>query len=52
MMLELEPMNRLAAEGQLNAYEHDGFWQPMDTYQESQYLNRLWEECKAPWKIW
>jgi glucose-1-phosphate cytidylyltransferase len=52
MMLELEPMNRLAVEGQLNAYEHDGFWQPMDTYQESQYLNRLWEECKAPWKIW
>ena len=52
MMLELEPMNRLAAEGQLNAYEHDGFWQPMDTYQEALYLNRLWDEGKAPWKIW
>lgn len=52
MMLELEPLSRLAAEGQLNAYEHNGFWQPMDTYQESLHLNRLWEEGKAPWKIW
>jgi len=52
MMLELEPMNRLAAEGELNAYQHNGFWQPMDTYQESQYLNRLWDEGNAPWKIW
>lgn len=52
MMLELEPMSRLAAEGQLNAYEHNGFWQPMDTYAESIYLNRLWSEGKAPWKIW
>jgi glucose-1-phosphate cytidylyltransferase len=52
MMLELEPLSRLASEGQLNAYEHNGFWQPMDTYAENIYLNQLWDEGTAPWKIW
>ncbi|HVY69201.1 MAG TPA: glucose-1-phosphate cytidylyltransferase [Verrucomicrobiae bacterium] len=50
--LEREPMTRLASEGQLNSYRHEGWWQPMDTYQEMQYLNRLWTENKAPWKVW
>jgi len=52
MMLERKPMDDLVADGQLNAYKHDGFWQPMDTYQETQYLNKLWAEKSAPWKIW
>lgn len=52
MMLERKPMDDLVRDGQLNAYKHEGFWQPMDTYQESQHLNKLWAENKAPWKIW
>lgn len=52
MMLERQPMDNLVRDGQLHAYKHEGFWQPMDTYQESQHLNRLWNEDKAPWKIW
>lgn len=52
MMLERRPMDELTRDGQLNAYKHEGFWQPMDTYQESQYLNRLWTEGRAPWKLW
>ena len=52
MMLERRPMDDLVRDGQLHAYKHEGFWQPMDTYQESQYLNRLWSENKAPWKLW
>lgn len=49
MMLEEEPLRRLATEGKLAAYRHDGFWQPMDTYQEFTLLNRLWAESRAPW---
>ena len=52
VMLERKPMDDLVRDGQLNAYKHDGFWQPMDTYQESVYLNKIWAEEKAPWKIW
>lgn len=52
VMLEQEPMQRLAREGQLHAFRHEGFWQPMDTYQEAQHLNSLWEQGQAPWKIW
>jgi glucose-1-phosphate cytidylyltransferase len=52
LMLEQEPIRRIAAEGNLMAYEHTGFWQPMDTYQEYLLLNRLWSEGKAPWRTW
>ena len=52
VMLERQPMDRLVSDGQLHAYKHDGFWQPMDTYQECQHLNKLWAEGKAPWKVW
>jgi len=52
VMLEQEPIRKIAAEGQLLACRHEGFWQPMDTYQEFLLLNRLWNEGKAPWKIW
>jgi glucose-1-phosphate cytidylyltransferase len=52
IMLEQSPMQRMAAEGVLGAYSHTGFWQPMDTFQEFQLLNRLWDAGQAPWKIW
>lgn len=52
VMLERQPMADLVRDGQLNAHRHEGFWQPMDTYQETQYLNTLWETGKAPWKVW
>lgn len=52
VMLEKEPMKRLTAEGELNAYEHTGFWQPMDTFQEFRLLNELWASGQAPWKVW
>jgi glucose-1-phosphate cytidylyltransferase len=49
---EREPMERLAAEGQLGAYFHKGFWQPMDTLRDKRDLEKLWAARKAPWKIW
>lgn len=52
VMLERAPMEKLVADGQISAYRHLGFWQPMDTYQEAQHLNRLWDEGLAPWKVW
>jgi glucose-1-phosphate cytidylyltransferase len=52
VMFERQPMDNLVRAGQLNAYRHDGFWQPMDTYQEAQHLNKLWADGKAPWKVW
>ena len=47
-----EPLMKLAAEGQLMAYEHPGFWQPMDTLRDKHYLEELWQSDKAPWKTW
>lgn len=52
LMFEREPINALVRDGQLHSYRHEGFWQPMDTYQETQYLNQLWATGKAPWKMW
>lgn len=49
---EREPMERLAAEGQMNAFLHDGFWQPMDTLRDKNLLEDLWQSGKAPWKTW
>ncbi len=49
---EQEPLNTLAARGELMAYEHDGFWQPMDTLRDKQLLDDLWASGKAPWKKW
>lgn len=49
---EQYPLKQLAEEGQLMAYEHDGFWQPMDTLRDKVYLESLWREGRAPWKIW
>ena len=51
-VLEQQPLNQLAADGELMAYKHNGFWQPMDTYRETTLLNQMWDEGKAPWKKW
>ena len=51
LVLEIEPMERLAREGQLMAYRHDGFWHPMDTYRDYKLLNELWNSGQAPWKV-
>jgi glucose-1-phosphate cytidylyltransferase len=49
--LEGEPLERLAADGQLMAYRHNGFWHPMDTLRDKQLLESLWASGKAPWKV-
>lgn len=49
---EREPLERLAREGQLAAYPHQGFWQPMDTLRDKIYLEELWQSGAAPWKVW
>ena len=51
-ILEQEPMRRLVQEGQMMVYEHNGFWQPMDTYRDYAYLNELCSKGKAPWIVW
>lgn len=51
-ILEQQPLNRLAAEGQIAAYLHPGFWQCMDTYREQQLLTSMWTSGNAPWKVW
>jgi glucose-1-phosphate cytidylyltransferase len=49
---EQEPLMQLAERGQLMAYEHPGFWQPMDTLRDKHLLESLWTEGRAPWKVW
>jgi len=49
---EQEPMQRLAADGELSVYLHRGFWQPMDTLRDKRQLEDLWASGKAPWKLW
>jgi glucose-1-phosphate cytidylyltransferase len=49
---EQEPLKNLAADGQLMAYQHRGFWQPMDTLRDKQHLETLWAERRAPWRVW
>ena len=51
-MLEMEPYERLANEGQMAAYKHYGFWQPMDTLRDKNYLESQWQSGAAPWKLW
>ena len=51
-MLENEPLERLAREGQLVAYKHDGFWKCMDTLRDKNQLEALWDNGHAPWKVW
>jgi glucose-1-phosphate cytidylyltransferase len=49
---EGQPLSRLAEMGQMMAYQHEGFWQPMDTLRDKTHLEELWETGKAPWKLW
>lgn len=49
---ERDPMQSLAASGQLNAFRHQGFWQPMDSLRDKQLLEDLWQSGRAPWKTW
>ena len=51
-ILEREPMERLARDGQLVAYKHEGFWYAMDTLRDKNHLENLWQSGKAPWKVW
>jgi glucose-1-phosphate cytidylyltransferase len=52
MAWELAPLEGLAADGQLAAFKHDGFWQPMDTLRDRQQLEHFWESGRARWKVW
>jgi len=52
LILEQSPLSQCAKDGELVSFNHDGFWQPMDTYREYQILNKLWAGGKAPWKVW
>jgi glucose-1-phosphate cytidylyltransferase len=49
---EREPLERLAREGQLSAYRHTGFWQPMDSLRDKHVLEDLWNRDSPPWKVW
>ena len=49
---ELAPLEGLAADGQLGAFKHDGFWQPMDTLRDKNHLEQLWAKDQAPWRVW
>jgi glucose-1-phosphate cytidylyltransferase len=51
-VLEREPLERLASEGRLHGYRHEGFWDCMDTYKDAVMLNDLWRDGGAPWKVW
>ena len=51
-ILEQEPLEQLAKDGEIVAYRHDGFWRPMDTYRDTLLLNEIWASGKAPWKVW
>lgn len=52
IMFENEPMEKLASDGQLMCYKHNGFWQCMDTLRDKEKLEELWNKNKAPWKVW
>jgi glucose-1-phosphate cytidylyltransferase len=52
VMLEQEPLDALARAGQLVAYRHRDFWQPMDTLRDRNLLEKLWQSGAAPWKVW
>jgi len=51
-MFEQEPMQKLSARNQVQAFFHRGFWQPMDTLRDKQRLEELWTSGRAPWKTW
>ena len=52
LVLEKEPLENLAADGQLCVYRHDSFWRAMDTFKDVQALETIWESGDAPWRVW
>jgi len=52
ILWEHEPLERLAHDGQLRAFRHEGFWQPMDTLRDLRFLESLWQGGNPPWKTW
>lgn len=52
VIFERTPLEKIALDGQLNAYKHSGFWRPMDTLRDKNELNEYWENNNAPWKVW
>lgn len=52
IVFEQEPLSRLATDGQIYTYKHEGFWKPMDSLKDKNDLNKLWDTNKAPWKKW
>lgn len=52
IVFEQEPLSRLATDGQIYTYKHEGFWKPMDSLKDKNDLNKLWDTYKAPWKKW
>ena len=51
-MFEREPLQQLTKENQLSAYQHKGFWHPMDTLRDKNKLEEMWSKKNAPWKVW
>ena len=51
-VLERETLEKLSVDGELAAYRHEDFWQPMDTLRDKQHLEELWDSGRAPWKLW
>lgn len=51
-MLETGPFEKIASDGEMAAYKHDGFWSPMDTLRDKNYLEELWDTGQAPWRVW
>ena len=52
IIFEQEPLQKLAKDGEIFTYKHEGFWKPMDSLKDKNDLNKLWDENKAPWKVW
>ena len=52
VIFEQEPLKKLAKDGQIHTYQHDGFWMPMDSLRDKNELNKLWKDKQAPWKVW
>jgi glucose-1-phosphate cytidylyltransferase len=51
-VFEQEPLRKLAKDGEIFTFKHEGFWKPMDSLKDKNDLNQLWNENKAPWKVW
>jgi glucose-1-phosphate cytidylyltransferase len=51
-MFEREPLEHLVRDGKMHAYKHSGFWKPMDMLRDNIELEKMWNEHKAPWKVW